>query len=159
MLCNSDSEEVTTKYHLLKVKPSFGDDTSEATTSTDSTSGDQNPKRVEVKKEGRQSQGRARQSCDGARNAARENNQKRRAFFLTAGHMVTLNPQKMTDFAGTPIEGITLIKKRKTQFLILCPVCLSETLLAAVTVVKFSHTEWGTWVRGSFRMSVSRSVT
>lgn len=107
VLCNSDSEEVTTKYHLLKVKPSFGDDTSEATTSTDSASVDQKPKRVEVKKEGRQSQGRARQSCDGARNAARENNQKRRALFLTAGHMVTLNPQKMTDFAGTPLEGKT----------------------------------------------------
>ena len=105
MLCNNDSEEVTTKFHLLKVKPSFGDDTSEATTSADSASGDQKPKRVEVKKEGRQSQGRARQSCDGARNAARETNQKRRAFFLTAGHIVTLDPQKMTDFAGTPIEG------------------------------------------------------
>ena len=109
VLCNSDSEEVTTKYHLLKVQPSFGDDASEATTSTDSASGDQKPKRVEVKKEGRQSQGRARQSCEAARNAARENHQKRRAFFLTAGHMVTLNPQKMTDFAGTPIEGNTYV--------------------------------------------------
>lgn len=115
VLCNSDSEEVTTKYHLLKVKPSFGDDTSEATTSTDSASGDQKPKRVEVKKEGRQSQGRARQSCDAARNAARENNQKRRALFLTAGHMVTLNPQKMTDFAGTPLEGKTKRQKQKTK--------------------------------------------
>lgn len=105
MLCNNDSEEVTTKYHLLKVKPSFGDDTSEATMPVDSASGDQKPKRVEVKKEGRKSQDRARQSCDAARNAARENNQKRRALFLTAGHMVTLNPQKMTDFAGTPLEG------------------------------------------------------
>ena len=109
MLCNSDSEDVTTKYHLLKVQPSFGDDASEATTSADWASGDQKPKRVEVKKEGRQSQGRARQSCEAARNAARENHQKRRAFFMTAGHMVTLNPQKMTDFAGTPIEGNTYI--------------------------------------------------
>ena len=113
VLCDSDAEEVTTKYHLLKVKPSFGDDTSEANTSIDSASGDQKPKRVEVKKEGRQSQGRARQSCDGARNTARENNQKRRALFLTAGHMVTLNAQKMTDFAGTPIEGSTYIEKKK----------------------------------------------
>lgn len=105
VLCDDDSEEVTTKYHLLKVKPSFGDDTSEATTPTDSAGGDQKPKRVEVKKEGRKSQDRARQSCEATRNTGRENNQKRRALFLTAGHMVTLNPQKMTDFAGTPLEG------------------------------------------------------
>ena len=106
LLCNNDSEEVTTKFHLLKVKPSFGDDTSEATTPTDSASGEQKPKRVEVKHEGRKSQDRTRLSCDGARNAGRENNQKRRALFLTAGHMVTLNAQRMTDFAGTPLEGI-----------------------------------------------------
>ncbi|XP_078381041.1 mediator of RNA polymerase II transcription subunit 14-like isoform X2 [Oculina patagonica] len=115
VLCNNDSEEVTTKYHLLKVKPSFGDDTSEATTPTDSVSGDQKPKRVEVKKEGRKSQDRARQSCDAARNAARETNQKRRALFLTAGHMVTLNPQKMTDFAGTPLEGLLSSKEESEQ--------------------------------------------
>ena len=105
------------------MKPSFGDDTSEANTSTDPASGDQKPKRVEIKKEGRQSQGRARQSCDGARNIARENNQKRRALFLTAGHMVTLNAQKMTDFAGTPIEGSTY--REKNKFVIFVPNPLS----------------------------------
>lgn len=107
VLCNKDSEEATTKYHLLKVKPTFGDDANEASASTDTGSGDQKPKRVEVKKEGRKSQDRTRQSCDGTRNAIAENNKRRRAIFLIAGHMVTLNAQKMTDYAGTPLEGKT----------------------------------------------------
>ncbi|KAJ7377755.1 Mediator of RNA polymerase II transcription subunit 14 [Desmophyllum pertusum] len=115
VLCNKDSEEVTTKYHLLKVKPAFGDDTSQASTPTDSASGDQKAKRVEVKKEGRKSQDRARQSCDGARNARQESNRNRRALFLTAGHMVTLNPYKMTDYAGTPLEGLPFAREDGEQ--------------------------------------------
>ena len=107
MLCKEDSEEVTTKYHLLQVKPSFGEDTAQAMASSDSASGDQQAKRVEVKKEGMRSQERTRQSCDGARNTASENKQRRRPFFLRAGHMVTLNAQKMTDFAGSPLAGNT----------------------------------------------------
>ena len=107
MLCKEDSAEVTTKYHLLQVKSSFGEDTAQAMASGDSASGDQQAKRVEVKKEGRRSQERARQSCDGARNTASENKQRRRPLFLRAGHMVTLNAQKMTDFAGSPLAGNT----------------------------------------------------
>ncbi|XP_022785059.1 mediator of RNA polymerase II transcription subunit 14-like isoform X3 [Stylophora pistillata] len=105
VLCNEDSEEAATKYHLLKVKPTFGDEVNEASASTDSSNGDQKPQRVEVKKEGIKSQDRTRQSCDGARNAIAETKQKRRALFLTAGHMVTLNAQKLTDYAGTPLEA------------------------------------------------------
>ena len=105
VLCKDDSSEVTTKYHLLQVKPSFGEDKAQAMTPGDTASGDQQAKRVEVKKEGMKSQERSRQSCDGAKNAAPDSKQKRRPLFLTAGHMVTLNAQKMTDFAGSPLAG------------------------------------------------------
>jgi len=105
VLCKEDSEEVTTKYHLLQVKPSFGEDTAQASTPADSASGEQKAKRIEVKNENRKSQDRSRRSCEGTKSTAPEISQKRRPLFLTAGHMVTLNPQKMIDFAGTPLEG------------------------------------------------------
>ena len=106
MLCEEDSEEVKTRYHLTKVESSFGEDPADVSTPADSSSGDQKAKRVEVKTEGRKSQEQSRQSCDGAaRNTVQENNRKRRPLFLVAGHMATLNPQKMTDFAGSQLEG------------------------------------------------------
>ena len=103
MFCKENSEAVTTRYHLLKLKASFGEETVEASTATDSASGDQKAKKVEVKAEGRKSQ--SRQSCEGNRNTVQESNQRRQPLFLTAGHMVTLNPQKMTDFPGSPLKG------------------------------------------------------
>lgn len=106
MLCEEDSEEVKTRYHLTKVESSFGEDPADVSTPADSSSGDQKAKKVEVKTEGRKSQEQSRQSCDGAaRNTVQENNRKRRPLFLVAGHMATLNPQKMTDFAGSQLEG------------------------------------------------------
>ncbi|XP_068687346.1 mediator of RNA polymerase II transcription subunit 14-like isoform X2 [Montipora foliosa] len=119
VLCKEGSEEVTTRYHLLQIKPSFGEDTVQATTATDSASGEQKAKRVEVKKEDRKSQERSRQSCEGTKSTSPENNQKRRPLFLTACHMVTLNPLKMTDFAGTPLPGFLGViggdKRRKRK--------------------------------------------
>ena len=133
MLCNKDSEDVTTKYHLVKVKPTFGDEASEASTPTNSARGDQKAKRVEVKKEDRKSLDRAMQSCDGARNATAETNQRRRALFLTAGHLVTLNAQKMTDYAGTPLEGkkknVNMVKlKRRLNQCSLSVMLSNETI-------------------------------
>lgn len=103
------SKDVSTKYHLLQIKPSFGEDTAHPITSTDSASDNQQAKRVEVKKEGRKSQERSRPSCEGTWNTGPEVSQKRRPLFVTAGHMVTLDPIKLTDFAGTPISGTVVI--------------------------------------------------
>lgn len=104
VLCGGDTAEVTTKYHLLRLKPSFGEDTAQGITHGDSSSGEQQAKRVEVKKEGRKSQERSRQSCEGTRNTGVASNQRRRSLFLTAGHMVSLNTL-MVDFAGSPLAG------------------------------------------------------
>ncbi|XP_015775975.1 PREDICTED: mediator of RNA polymerase II transcription subunit 14-like [Acropora digitifera] len=100
------SKDVSTKYHLLQIKPSFGEDTTHPITSADSASDNQQAKRVEVKKEGRKSQERSRPSCEGTWNTVTEVSQKRRPLFVTAGHMVTLDPKKLTDFAGTPLSGM-----------------------------------------------------
>lgn len=100
------SKDVSTKYHLLQIKPSLGEDTAHPITSTDSANDNQQAKRVEVKKEGRKSQERSRPSCEGTWSTpGPEVSQKRRPLFVTAGHMVTLNPKKLTDFAGTPLSG------------------------------------------------------
>ena len=104
--CEEGCAEVTTKYHLLQIKPSFGEDTAQAMTTTDSASSEQKAKRIEIKKEDRKSQERSQQSCEGTRKTRSEINQKRQPLFVTAGHMVTLSAQKITDFAGTPLPGI-----------------------------------------------------
>ena len=108
MFCNEDSDEVTTRYHLLKVKRTFAtDDKTQDNQTTESTSA-QNSKQIQLKKEaGKDPAGQemTSQSCGTDEEPGKAHEARRLKLVLLADHMVTLDPTRMTDYAGTPFEG------------------------------------------------------